>query len=117
MTVTNALASLAVADLDAASAWYQRLLGPGTRPMPELVEWQFDGGGGLQIYLAPERAGHGSCTMVVDDIDVITARVLSAGLADDARPQHHDTVDTLMITDPDGNSIAFAKAHTDDLAR
>ena len=50
MEISNALASLPVAELDAAAEWYERLLGPGRRPMPELIEWQFAGGGGLQVY-------------------------------------------------------------------
>ena len=26
--------------------------------MPEVIEWQFERGGGLQVYQLPERAGH-----------------------------------------------------------
>jgi hypothetical protein len=69
MPVTNALASLAVRDLPAASARYEGLLAPGTRPMPEVIEWQLPGEGGLQVCAAPERAGHGACTIIVSDID------------------------------------------------
>jgi catechol 2,3-dioxygenase-like lactoylglutathione lyase family enzyme len=107
MTINNALASLAVTDLDRSSEWYERLLGPGQRPMDGLVEWQFDDGGGLQVYTAPERAGQGSCTLVVADIDEI-ADQLRTRLAEDVEPNRNDRVDTIMIKDPDGNSIAFA---------
>src|SRR5215470_6430566 len=100
MTITNALASLAVRDLDASARWYETILGPGRRPMPEVLEWQLDGGGGLQVYLAPERAGHGSCTLVVTDIDDLAAQLRSSGVAPDAQPVHHDHVDTVMIQDP-----------------
>ena len=109
MTVVNALASLAVRDLDAANRWYEKLLGSGTRPMPEVVEWELEGGGGLQVYALPERAGQGSCTLIVSDIDAIARQLQRSGLAPDAEPVRDARVDTIMIKDPDGNSIAFAQ--------
>jgi catechol 2,3-dioxygenase-like lactoylglutathione lyase family enzyme len=117
MEISNALASLAVADLATSSDWYERLLGPGRRPMSEVVEWQFPGGGGLQVYTAPERSGQGSCTIIVDDIDEIARHLRSLDVAADAEPVRNDRVDTLMINDPDGNSIAFSAPKTDALVR
>lgn len=108
MPIANALASLALHDLDASTAWYETLLGPGSKPMPEVVEWQLPGGGGLQVYTAPERAGRGSCTLIVDDIDAIASELRRSGIAPDAEPTRNDRVDTVMIEDPDGNSIAFS---------
>jgi len=115
MRISNALASLAVADLAAAVDWYEPLLGPGTRPMPELMEWQFPAGGGLQVYVAPERSGHGSCTIIVDDIDELADHLRALAIVD-AQPVRNDVVDTLMIKDPDGNSIAFAAPRSEALA-
>ena len=117
MIVDNALASLAVRDLAESSEWYERLLGPGNQPMNELLEWQFERGGGLQVYQLPERAGHGSCTLIVNDIDDLATRLRDTGVAPDAEPTRHDRVDTVMIRDPDGNSIAFAMPKDDSLAR
>jgi hypothetical protein len=108
MTITNALASLAVRDLAASSQWYEKLLGSGGQPMSEVMEWQLERGGGLQIYELPERAGQGSCTLIVSDIDEIAQRLRSAELAANPEPARNDLVDTIMIKDPDGNSIAFA---------
>ncbi|HEY7438575.1 MAG TPA: VOC family protein [Acidimicrobiia bacterium] len=108
MAITNALASLAVRDLLASSRWYEKILGPGTRPMPEVVEWHLTGGGGLQVYTGPERAGQGSCTLIVTDIDEIARQLRDTAIAPDAEPTRGDLVDTVMIKDPDGNSIAFA---------
>ena len=117
MTITNALASLAVRDLTKSAEWYEKLLGPGSRPMPGVVEWQLDGGGGLQVYSAPDRAGQGSCTLVVSDIDELAQLLLSTGLAPDAEPVRNDRVDTVMMKDPDGNSIAFAAPKVDTLVQ
>lgn len=52
MPIDNALAGVAVKDLDKAAAWYAALLGSeGKRPMPELADCMFPRGGGLQVYL------------------------------------------------------------------
>jgi hypothetical protein len=108
MMITNALASLAVRDLVAASKWYETILGPGTHPMDEVFEWHLPNGGGLQVYSAPERAGQGSCTLIVSDIDAVARQLRDSSVARDADPMRTDRVDTIMIKDPDGNSIAFA---------
>jgi hypothetical protein len=117
MSITNALASLAVADLEVSGIWYEAILGPGSRPMPEVVEWQLQRGGGLQVYKAPERAGQGSCTLIVDDIDEVAQQLRASGLVPDARASRNDRVDTIMIQDPDGNSVAFSMPKDDTLAR
>ena len=84
--------------------------------MPEVVEWQLDGGGGLQVYLLPERAGSCSCTLIVSDIDEAAEHLRSTGVAPGAEPSRSDRVDTLMIKDPDGNSIAFSRPKDPSLA-
>jgi len=116
MTITNALASVAVRDLQASANWYETLLGSGNRPMPEVVEWQLQGGGGLQLYQGPDRAGHCSCTLIVTDIDETARQLRDSGVAPDAEPSRNPRVDTIMIRDPDGNSIAFARPKDDGLA-
>lgn len=117
MNVMNALASIAVRDLDASTQWYERLLGAGQRSMPEVVEWRMEGGGGLQVYRGPDRAGHCSCTLIVTDIDETAQRLRETGVAPTAEPTRDPRVDTIMVKDPDGNSIAFARPKDEQLAR
>jgi hypothetical protein len=62
------------------------------------------------------RAGQGSCTLIVSDIDEIATQLRRSGVAADAEPVRNDRVDTVMIKDPDGNSIAFAMAKDRTLA-
>jgi len=117
MTIDNALVSMAVRDLDKSAAWYAELLGStGQRPMPEVEEWTFPRGGGLQVYLGPERAGNCSFTLVVSDIDTVARQLEAMGVQPGARTDG-DRVRTLMIKDPDGNSIAVAEALDPALAR
>jgi predicted enzyme related to lactoylglutathione lyase len=117
MSIDNALANVAVKDLDKAAAWYAKLLGSeGHRPMAEVAESMFPRGGGLQVYAGPERAGHCSFTLVVSNIDEQVRKLESMGV-DTSQRSTSDRVKTLMVSDPDGNSIAFAQAMDPTLAR
>jgi predicted enzyme related to lactoylglutathione lyase len=118
MSIKNVLASVAVKDLNAAIAWYAKLLGkqPDSRPMPEVAEWKFERGGWLQIYQLPERAGSGSFTLAVSDIDEHVAQVADLGI-DTSQGSSGNRVKTLMIADPDGNHIAFAETIDMSMAR
>jgi len=117
MSIDNALASMAVKDLDKCTAWYAELLGSrGRRPMPEVEEWMFPRGGGLQVYHGPERAGNCSFTLVVSDIKSVARRLAAMGVQLGDRTES-ERVKTLMVKDPDGNSIAIAEALDSELAR
>lgn len=111
MTIRNAIASLAVRDLDASLAWYERLLGrpADSRPMAELGEWKFERGGWLQVYQDAERAGSGSVTLAVTSLEEQISAIRDAG-TDPGEPIIGEKVKVIMIKDPDGNSIAFAEA-------
>ena len=117
MPITNAIASVAVKNLGAASAWYEKILGrpADSRPMPEVAEWKFDRGGWLQIYEQPSRAGSGSFTLAVQNMDSQVARLQKLGIQGQRRSS--PKVETLMIADPDGNHIAFAETHDPTMAR
>jgi predicted enzyme related to lactoylglutathione lyase len=117
MSVQNALASLAVKDVKAASAWYEKLLGTSpSRPMPEVAEWQFPRGGGLQVYELPERAGSCSATLSVDNFDAELAKLRQLRI-EAGEPSVTSRVKVVMIKDPDGNSIAIAQAADPTLAQ
>lgn len=109
MSIRNALASVAVKDVKAAKLWYDKLLGSnGSSPMPEVAEWTFDRGGSLQVYEAPDRAGAGSFTLIVDDMDAQAKHLESLDI-DTSDQASGKRVKTIMITDPDGNHIAFSQ--------
>ena len=118
MSIDNALASVAVKNLEAAVAWYEQLLGrpADSMPMPEVAEWKFRRGGWLQVYQLPERAGSGSFTLAVSSIEEIVAQIEKLGI-DCSQRKSGEKVKTLMITDLDGNHIAFAEAIDLSIAR
>ena len=118
MNIENAIASVAVNDLRVAADWYERLFRrpADSRPMAEVAEWKFARGGWLQVYELPERAGAGSCTLAVDDIEALVAHLQSLGI-DASEGSFGSQVRTVMITDPDGNHLAFAQAIDPKMAR
>lgn len=110
MSIENALASVAVTDLEVAAAWYAKLLGSaGSKPMAEVVEWKLPGGGGLQVYALAERAGRCSFTLVVRDIEDEIRKLDTMGV-DTRQRTASSEVKTVMVTDPDGNHVALAEA-------
>jgi hypothetical protein len=84
--------------------------------MPELAEWRFARGGILQVYQLPPRAGSGSFTLAVTGIDQEIDKLRKLGV-DTSQQGSGKRVKTVMITDPDGNHIAFAEAVDSTLAR
>src|SRR5262245_53769562 len=102
MSIRNALASVPVTDLQSSLSWYEQLFGraPDSTPMREVAEWKFAGGGWLQVYELPARAGGGSVTLAVRGIDDEIARLDRLGL-DTSRRTSGAHVQTVMITDPD----------------
>lgn len=118
MSIRNAIASLAVGDLRSAMQWYERLFGRAadSRPMPQVAEWKFAGGGWLQVYQLEERAGSGSCTLSVSNLDEQIADLERCGIAP-GLPMVSETAKIVMIKDPDGNSIALVEALDPSMAR
>ena len=117
MPIINAIASVAVRDLNEAINWYEALFRKApTKPMPEVAEWSFERGGWLQVYQLPERAGSGSCTLAVSNLEEEVTRLKALNI-DTSRRTSTEKVKTLMITDPDGNSIALAEATDRSMAR
>jgi predicted enzyme related to lactoylglutathione lyase len=111
MAIQNALASVAVSSLSDAVQWYGALFerGPDSQPMPELAEWTLPQGGWLQVYQLPKRAGRCSVTLAVDDIDEQGEQLDRMGV-DTAQRSNSKKVRAILVTDPDGNQLAFAQA-------
>jgi predicted enzyme related to lactoylglutathione lyase len=111
MSITNALASLAVSRLSSSVPWYAKLFGRSAdaTPMPTVAEWKFERGGWLQVYELQERAGRGSVTLAVSSVDDQIVNLRKLGI-DAGQPIVNGKMKVVMIKDPDGNSIAFAEA-------
>ncbi len=115
MSIVNALAGIAVKDIDAAVIWYEQILGPASRPMDEVAEWQLPNGGCLQVFEDGIRAGLSSVTLVVEDLDREIAGLESKGIRID-ETSRSSLVDLAIVQDHDGNQVVFAHAKSDALA-
>ena len=118
MLFQNALASVAVKDLNLAIKWYETLLDKpaDSRPMPEVAEWSFERGGWLQVYQLPERTGSGSVTLTVSNLEELVVKLENLGINTVERSSN-EKVKTVMISDYDGNHIAFAEAIDPNIAQ
>lgn len=110
MTTKNVLAGVAVNDLEAAIDWYALLLGrmPDLQPMKEVAEWEFSGGGWMQVFENRHQAGSSSVTLVETDVEERIADLKAKGIAISSAIRS-DSVAIAIIADPDGNQIVFAQ--------
>jgi hypothetical protein len=112
MPITRVLAAVAVADIDSARSWYNRLLGrpPDAVPMDSLAEWHFPQNGMIQLVEDVERGGRSLLTLVVDDLKrelvALRNRGLEPGAMDDTTS---DKVMFATVMDPDGNVITLVE--------
>ena len=112
MSVNRVLAGVAVADVDAAMPWYERLLGrpADAAPMGGLAEWHFASGGVVQLVASAERAGRSLLTLDVDGLEGELAAIQERGI--DAGPLDDTTSEKVLIAtavDPEGNAITLVE--------
>jgi predicted enzyme related to lactoylglutathione lyase len=112
MPIKRVLAGVAVADVDAALPWYERLFGrtADELPMAGLAEWHIPSGGVVQLVASAERAGRSLVTLDLDNLErelaAMQGRGLDAGALDDT------TSDKVLIAtaiDPEGNAITLVE--------
>ncbi len=110
MSITNALASIAVKDLSTSIKWYQDLFArkADSTPAPQVAEWKFQHGGSLQVYELAERAGGSCATLCVSSVAQQIADLRKRGI-NPGTPINSGNQQVVMIKDPDGNSIAFVE--------
>jgi predicted enzyme related to lactoylglutathione lyase len=112
MLVNRVLAALAVADVDSAVRWYERLLGrpADALPMGGLAEWHFAQNGAIQLVEDADRAGRSLLTLDVGDLDRELVTLRERGL--DPTAMDDTTSDMVLfatVTDPEGNAITLVE--------
>ncbi|GHA23162.1 glyoxalase [Devosia pacifica] len=110
MTITNALAGLAVENITVAMAFYERLFGrqPDARPMSEVAEWKFSTGGWVQVFTDADRAGSSLVTLIVSDINELVDDLAGKDIKPVAK-RSGDFAKTAIYRDPDGNQLVFSQ--------
>ena len=112
MSIKRVLAGLAVADVDAALPWYERLFGrpADALPMEGLAEWHIPSGGVVQLVASADRAGRSLLTLDLDDLEQELAAMRDRGV--DVGPLDDTTSDKVLFagtTDPEGNAITLVE--------
>jgi predicted enzyme related to lactoylglutathione lyase len=110
MTITNALAGVAVDDLATALPWYEQMFGRSAdaRPMADVAEWKFSTGGWVHVFTDADRAGASSVTLIVDDLAAHVAALETNGVTPVSK-RIGDYVKTAIYRDPDGNQLIFTQ--------
>lgn len=108
--IDHVFAVVAVSDFDASHEWYERLLGcPATNvPMPgSLAEWRLTATGWLQMFHAPDHAGHSLANVAVPDLDARVDLLRTRGFSPGEIIEADKGVRLWSIDDPDGNTVTF----------
>jgi glyoxylase I family protein len=105
--VDYVLAVLAVRDIETGRSWYTKFFGrePDNNPMPNLIEWQVNEGGWLQVTEDPSHAGNGMLNLAVSDIDEGARERREAGIDVGDIIEANKGVRLCPISDPDSNQI------------
>jgi uncharacterized protein YndB with AHSA1/START domain len=102
-------AGLAVTDLDAAGAWYERLFGrPATMfPNDREAVWEVAESRSVYVERRPEHAGHSFVTLFVADLGALVHDIADRGIEPHQDETYDNGVRKVTYRDPDGNEIGF----------
>ena len=111
MGYTEVFTGIAVAELDAALAWYERLIGrpPDLVPNDDEGAWQLVGAGWVYVVRDAERAGKGLVTLLVRDLDELVAELAGRDIDTGEVETIPEAVKRVRISDPEGNTITFGQ--------
>ena len=100
---------LAVADFPRAVEWYGRLFGRDDDVVvtDREVMWQVARTGWLYVVEDAARAGNGLVAISVSDLDQTVADLGARGISGGPIQPEGDAARKAVVTDPEGNSIAF----------
>ncbi len=109
--VTEVFAGIPVDDFETARGWYEIFAGrpPDVAERPNEAVWRLAQSGGIHVVADDARAGSGTVTLIVDDLERHVGFIALRGIA----PHSIDVVPgagrTATIVDPAGNTITLAE--------
>jgi catechol 2,3-dioxygenase-like lactoylglutathione lyase family enzyme len=104
-------AGVRVRDLQAARAWYERLLGePTFFPHDAEAVWTLAEDRSIYVVEHADGAGHCVVTIFLDDLDAQVAAIAARGLEPDEYETYANGVRKALYRDPDGNELGFGGA-------
>jgi hypothetical protein len=111
MPVVSIYAQLNCSDLGTSTPWFEQVFAkpPDTRPMNGLVEWHHRDTAGLQLFENKKYAGHGTLTLIVDNLQLEQQRLEDAGLSPGPLEPASST-NLVKLSDPDGNTVVLVQS-------
>lgn len=108
MGIEAIFANVSCSDLATSEAWYERLFGkpPARRPMRGLAEWNFSESAEIQLFEAPEHAGHCTLTVRVESLEDELKRLNWLGIVSGSI-EKAENFSIMRLRDPDSNLIVF----------
>jgi hypothetical protein len=102
-------AGIRVADYEAARSWYERLLGSEPTFTPHATEAVWGLAAHRYLYIVQERETLGGAivTILVDELDALTAEIASRGIEPDERETYSNGMRKAIYRDADRNEINF----------
>lgn len=109
MGIETIFANVSCSDLPTSELWYEKLFGkpPAKRPMPGLVEWKFSESAEMQLFEAPQHAGHCTLTVRVESLEDELKRLNGLGIVP-GNIEKAENFSIMRLRDPDSNLIVFA---------
>lgn len=109
MDVTRVLMVSPVRNIEAAVAWYERLLGrpADLRPMPSLADWHLTGTGWLQVFEDPIHAGSTLLNLEVPALEKALSELTERGLTAGPVQTGGERTRFATLEDPDGNRVTL----------
>lgn len=101
-----------VREYDAARSWYERLLGKEPAFLPHATEAVWELAENRYLFIVEDRdsPGGATITVIVDDLDALTAEIASRGIEPAERETYSNGVRKATYRDADGNEIGFGGA-------
>jgi hypothetical protein len=109
MSIDKVFAQIACSDAQRSELWYAQLFGRAAdaHPMDHLAEWHQGENAGMQLFEAPDNAGHSVMTLVVSELVKEHRRLTAVGIAH-GEIEIGASMGLLRLRDPDGNLIVLA---------
>jgi predicted enzyme related to lactoylglutathione lyase len=116
MAAAEVFAGIPVDDFETARAWYEIFAG---RP-PNVVEraneaaWRLADSGGLHVVADAARAGSGTVTLLVDDLERYVGFIAMRGIAPESIDRLPGGGRRATVLDPAGNTISLVESLGED---